>query len=1034
MRWKWALIGLSVVVLLPVLLLTAVIVFLDVADLSRHREFIAEQVSTLAGRRLSLNGELDLNISGTTSILVTDIALDNASWASEPEMLSIGGVEAQIDLWALLRGDIHIPRFHVQAVQSRIETRDDGLSNWSMAEPREVADSQPADHKRARLKLPWLGDVHVSGVEVTYIDGQTGQSIIAVLDDAIISAAAPDAPVEFSIQGQVDQNPVDINGTLALPGRLDTGSIDIPLELHATVLDIKADASGSISGSVASPAVDFSAAVNAADLNELRRILGDAVPDLRNLEIAVEVEGEQGQPVTMELKAAASDARLDAQMKLHRDEPRPKLVASIDIGKVDILQLWAANFSDKPQQTGPAPSHDLEPSPAQQFDRPIVLDGLETIDADITLSANDINLPQMRIIELQSRINLDDRVLKITDTKLVTDAGSVVANFQLNDRGVVPDIMLDLDTTDIALDRLPVLEDNERTSGSSAKAAVSVTAKGETVSTLINSVAGNVQLDYSNQKFKDRLSLKAKRQSVDSSVKSPLSVSADGMFDGHAIELGGNVTPPDNLLVSDKPYKVDLKLQALGVTSRTTGTIPATLYGAELGIDAQADNLDQLGQMFGQTVPKVGRTELKTRLTVQQSELKLSKLQARLGDGRIKGWVTLNTSKPVPGLQADLSFADLDLDKLMPPDDKAPAAKPAQKQAGNRVFSDEPLPFDALSRADVQATLRATNLVISNRRLKQAEININLAGRRLAASLLKLASVQGDLLGDVVIDASGTADPSVMIKLKAARIELGELLASAEGSPPIEGPLAVDIHLQGKGSSMAQIMGSLDGRINLLIEQGSADAKALDLFVGGLSAMFGTIFTADSSKTRINCAVCDLSLDNGKLTSELAILDTQYSTVFIEGQANLKSEQLDLKVSPEAKGVTLSVAFPVLVKGQFARPNIDVEKTGALIKTGELWATVAYPPAALLKFDDLVGEGKQNPCVSMVAEKGGIPFVEDVGKVVKGTVEGTGKVVKGVGGVFKDAGSGLGKIFDQKEAEADVEAGSDTQWDEDDDF
>ncbi len=430
-----------------------------------------------------------------------------------------------------------------------------------------------------------------------------------------------------------------------------------------------------------------------------------------------------------------------------------------------------------------------------------------------------------------------------------------------------------------------------------------------------------------------------------------------------------------------------------------------------------------------------------TRLTVQQSELKLSQLQARLGDAGIKGWLTLNTSQPVPELKADLSFTDLDLDKLMPSDSKTSAAKTAEKPASDRLFSDEPLPFDALSRANVLATLRATNLVTNNRRLEQAEVNINLTGSRLSASLLKMASVQGELLGVVVIDASDSADPSVVIKLKAARIDLGKLLAPLEGKPPIEGPLATDIHLKGQGASMAQIMGSLDGKVHLLIEQGSADAQALDLFVGGLSAMFGTIFTADASKTRINCAISDLKFEKGTMNTQLAVLDTQYSTVFLEGNVNLKSEQLDLKVSPEAKGVTLSVAFPVLLKGQLAKPNIDVEKTGALIKTGQLWATVAYPPAALLKFDGLMGDGKQNPCVSMVAEKAGIPILEDVGKVVKGTVEGTGKVVKGtvegtekvvkgVGGVLKDAGSGLGKIFEQSE-EAATEQGDE---EEEDDF
>jgi hypothetical protein len=94
---------------------------------------------------------------------------------------------------------------------------------------------------------------------------------------------------------------------------------------------------------------------------------------------------------------------------------------------------------------------------------------------------------------------------------------------------------------------------------------------------------------------------------------------------------------------------------------------------------------------------------------------------------------------------------------------------------------------------------------------------------------------------------------------------------------------------------------------------------------------------------------------------------------------------------------------------------------------------VVYPPTALVKFTDL-GDGKQNPCVTMVAEKAGIPLVEDVKKALGGVVKGTGTAVKGVGGVVKGVGSGVGNLLgiDEgevplKAAEPDVSAGADDE-------
>lgn len=263
----------------------------------------------------------------------------------------------------------------------------------------------------------------------------------------------------------------------------------------------------------------------------------------------------------------------------------------------------------------------------------------------------------------------------------------------------------------------------------------------------------------------------------------------------------------------------------------------------------------------------------------------------------------------------------------------------------------------------------------------------------------------------------------MLFKLVAPQVELGELIITS-GVAAIEGPLATEIYLQSQGHNLAQIMGSLDGDVKLLMNQGSADAKSLDMFVGGLSAMVGTIFVDQSSKTTINCAICDLKFENGILTPQLAVLDTQYSTVFVDGQVDLKKEQLDIKVSPLAKGVTLSVAFPVNLQGSMASPDVEIEKKDALLKTSQLWVNIAYPPALLVNFADF-GDGKNNPCVSMVAEKSGMPILEGVGKAAGG-------IVKGVGGAVKDVGSGIGKIFDTGDEKEDSETPAEVKVDEDD--
>lgn len=1022
---KWILILLSAVVLL----LVVVLFYLDSADLSQHRDIIAEQVSKLVGRNLSLNGEFDLNISMTPSIIISDITLANASWASEPEMLTIQRVEAEIELPALLHGNIHVPRFHVQGVKSLLETDANGLGNWVLAQPGDEAIDADEAGKSGELKLPWIGDAFIGDVELAYHDGQSGQSVTAKLDHARVSATNIESPTEFDIVGQVNNNPVEINGKLALRAVMATGSMNIPIELHATVLDLKADATGTITGTAESPAVDLNVEANAANLNQLRQVFGDVVPEVQPVKLVMKVKGDQGQPLSFKLNVIAGEGKLDTQLSLRRDGPRPNLTGKVNINDVDVVRLWAPLFADKPAGAASKAQTSATTS-LHQFDQSIPLDWLVGFDADVVLSTKNIKLPQVNINSLQGRFIVDDRSLKIDGLKLTLDAGSVMAQLLLNARGKQPELKLDLSTTVIVLGKLQPLAENERLRHSSAEAVIAITAHGETVAGLIESLQGSAQLDFNNPQRKEKLSLKLESKPEQKTARPRLVVAADGLFDGHAIELSGNIIPPAGVMTSRKPYTVDLAMRALGVSAKVNGTVadPYSLDGLDLGIEAHAANLAGLQKAFGKSVPTVGKTTLATRLTMQQSKLRLSKLRAGLGDGRVNGWLVLDTSATVPDLQADLTFTDLDLDKLLPAADQTVSAKakPAPKTPDDRIFSTEPLPFEQLSRANISATLQANNVVRDKRRLKEVAVRIELAQGKLIASLLKAASAKGELVGEFIVNAGAGVTPEVTIKLKAPHFELAELFAAEGSSAKVEGPLAADILLQGQGNSMAQLMATLNGHVNLLAEHGSADAKmleALDKFVGGLSAMFGSIFTEQSSKTKINCAICDMKIQNGVMTPQLAVLDTQYSTVFVEGQVDLKNEQLDIKVSPQAKGVTLSVAVPVRLHGKLSDPGIDVEKAGALIKTGQLWATVAYPPAALVKFTDL-GGGQQNPCISMVAEKAGMPILDGVGKVVGGAV-------KGVEGAVKGVGTGLGKIFDSEE-DADSAASTENDLDEDD--
>jgi uncharacterized protein involved in outer membrane biogenesis len=1005
MRRKWLLISLSAVILLPILLVVAVLVFISVSDLTQHRDVIAKQASNILGRQLTLAGELELNLGGTTSFVVSDIRLANAAWASEADLLAVKRFEAEIEIMPLLRGDIQIPRLHVKGVDASLETDADGQGNWVLADADAPAPASEDTGTPAGLKLPWVGDLSISDVEIAYQDASSGQKVTATLDRANTQWDEPTAPLVIDVAGQVNEHPVTVNGELVLPTVLEMDELDLPVELHASVLGLEAEAQGSIKGSARAPAVDLSLVAKADSLKPMREVFGDVVPEVKSVELKMELQGDQGQPLSAKFNATAGKARLNADLKLRREPPRPKLTGAVAINDVDVARMWASLLAQEPDTQASKKTPTESTSAPERFDQPIDLAWAGILDANVVVSMERINLPQMRIKTLHSRLIIDERTVTIDESEIVTDAGSANTKLTVDARKKQAAVALDLTTSEIKLGKLEPLAKNERFKHGHVSTDIALSGAGETIAALVESLEGSVQLDYANKQTKEELTLNLAHQPKQKGIdRARVTVSADGKMDNQAIKLRGNLIPPEGMLKMAKPYTVDLALEAFGITGKVSGTAAAatSLEGLDLAVQAQAENLDGVRKAFGEDIPEVGKIDVSARVKSSESKLEVSKMKMAIAEGQINGRLTLDMASAIPDVDTELTLADLNFNKLLPEKKQQATTKKkteTQKKTG-KVFPDEPLPFELLSNYSVKAKLRATNLLgTRDRRLKEAEAKLTIASGKLTASLLKLSSVKGELTSDFVVDASRKGAPAVYLKLKAPEIDLGELLRTEDGVTAIEGPLAVDIALQGNGRSVAQILGSLNGHVDLLMQEGRADAKALDVFVGGLSAMFGTIFVEGANKTKIECAICDLKFEKGIMTPQLAVLDTQYSTVFAEGKVDLKQEQLDLKVSPNAKGVTLSVAFPVLVKGALSQPNVDVEKTGALLKATELWATVVYPPAALVKFSDL-GDGKENPCVSLVAEKAGIPIVEDVGKAVKG-----------VGNKIKDVGSGLGKLL-----------------------
>ena len=127
MRWK----GFVVIGVLTIaILIAAVYVYLNTYDYNKIKPLVARMVEDATGRKLSLDGEVNLEIGFAPSLVVTDVAFANASWGSQPQMIEVEKLEAQVRLLPLLFKDVQLKRIGLAGVDVLLETDPNGLGNW----------------------------------------------------------------------------------------------------------------------------------------------------------------------------------------------------------------------------------------------------------------------------------------------------------------------------------------------------------------------------------------------------------------------------------------------------------------------------------------------------------------------------------------------------------------------------------------------------------------------------------------------------------------------------------------------------------------------------------------------------------------------------------------------------------------------------------------------------------------------------------------------------------------------------------------
>lgn len=385
-------------------------------------------------------------------------------------------------------------------------------------------------------------------------------------------------------------------------------------------------------------------------------------------------------------------------------------------------------------------------------------------------------------------------------------------------------------------------------------------------------------------------------------------------------------------------------------------------------------SLAAVGQPLGLTPPTTGAFSLQGQLQVQGTLWSLDLASARIGRSNLSGQLAYNRADPARGrLTGRLTGPALWLQDLGP----AVGATPGATTPG-RVLPDRSLDLPSLSAMEADVDIRLGRLALGQpgiTDLAPASVRLQLHNSVLTLADLEAGSSYGRVGGYARIDARQT--PALWsADLDVQGLDLAHAwprTAPGAAPPPFSGRLDARVRLQGRGRSVAQVLGGAQGRVQARLRDGRASHVAVELAGLDVAQALGVTLRGDDA-LQIACASLDVPVQAGVAQPVDAVVDTRDSTLWSDGRLSLVDERLQLLARVVPKDTSpLALRSPLRVDGTLGAPAWHVQR-GALARRvmPALALAAVHPALGLLPMVDRAGAAEKADAQARVERCKGI--------------------------------------------------------------
>lgn len=447
------------------------------------------------------------------------------------------------------------------------------------------------------------------------------------------------------------------------------------------------------------------------------------------------------------------------------------------------------------------------------------------------------------------------------------------------------------------------------------------------------------QVRYRDPRRKLELEGKVSTATGEAGEQAQAHLELEGGLEGQPLRVrftGGSIL---DLRETAQPWPLDLEVVYGGTRLTAKGTVldPFKGTGADIDLSLSGPDLADLYPLLGIPGPPTPRYAIAGRLGRDNGVWTLGRSRWRVGDSDLAGDVQLDTRPRPARLSARLTSQKLVFADLAPLVGVPAKDSPEQRQARQRLeasgnlFPDSPLKVEKLRAMTMDVSLEARR-VVAPAHLPVQALSARVVVQDGVATAKPLVLVLpgdggsggvGRVEGELSVDARSDM-PRVRTALALRDIELRSFF---QGSPYVDttyGRVQGRLALAGSGRSLAQVMATANGHLALALGGGSVSSLMVSL--AGLQIFDALIlYVTGDKRIPIKCAVGRLVFNQGTVTFDRTLLDTQKSVLRVQGQASLTSQTVRAEIDADAKQFDLlDLHGAVIVHGKLRRPQVSL--------------------------------------------------------------------------------------------------------------